>query len=347
MEAPIHAASIPDPCVVDHPARGRTLRRTHPARSILGCWASVLTIVASPGEIPPDPWLLHDPDEGSLMDHPDWGGFQWLERAVIRADAQGTHLDTLTDPAEMAGWLRIAPHPISPSIPVQIVFSLAILDERHLSPDRAGFSLLVLRDDLSGIELGFWTQRIWAQSDAPLFTQAEGTPHDTLPLQSYRLVLEADHYQLHAVDPSTPLLQGPLRNYSSFEGPLNPYRTPNLIFVGDNTRSASASVIVGKMTLQRSDGKPPSSPPLLDWLKTPTTLVLKWDPSQDWILESTPSLESTPTDWKPVDTDPSTPGRHVLPLKDGVHARWFRLGSSGSAWKTRIDPQTIPGSGVP
>jgi len=40
----------------------------------------------------------------------------------------------------------------------------------------------------------------------------------------------------------TPDQQGKLRDYTAFEGPVNPYRTPNVIFLGDNTTSAQARI---------------------------------------------------------------------------------------------------------
>ena len=44
--------------------------------------------------------------------------------------------------------------------------ALKLLSETHSTNDRAGLSLIVLSSDLRGIELGFWTNEIWAQSGA-------------------------------------------------------------------------------------------------------------------------------------------------------------------------------------
>ena len=43
-------------------------------------------------------------------------------------------------------------------------FDLQVNSESHSSNNRAGFSVILLSQDLLGIELGFWTDQIWAQS---------------------------------------------------------------------------------------------------------------------------------------------------------------------------------------
>ena len=124
-----------------------------------------------------------------------------------------------------------------------ITFSVQIESEAHTSNDRAGFSLIALSNDVKGIELGFWSNEIWAQHDdttGTLFTHAEGISISTTTLTTYTLVIMMDTYTLAAS--GTPILTGPLRDYSNFVGPLDPYETPNFIFLGDDTTSAQASI---------------------------------------------------------------------------------------------------------
>jgi hypothetical protein len=41
----------------------------------------------------------------------------------------------------------------------------------------------------------------------------------------------------------------------SFEGPVNPYRTPNFIFLGDDTGSARAKIRLAYVAVSRPTGK--------------------------------------------------------------------------------------------
>jgi hypothetical protein len=57
---------------------------------------------------------------------------------------------------------------------------------------------------------------------------------------TYELRVKGDGYTLLAGDET--ILSGPLRNYSAFSGPIDPYETPNFIFLGDNSSNGSARV---------------------------------------------------------------------------------------------------------
>lgn len=125
--------------------------------------------------------------------------------------------------------------------------------------DRAGLSVTVISSDLAGIELGFWTNRIWAQEDGAVkadptsaptgtrFTQAEGSPFNTTVLTRYDLSILGNTYFLYAGENyTTPVLQGRLRNYSP-EG--FPYTLTNSIAIGDNTTSARGSFRLNQVQL--------------------------------------------------------------------------------------------------
>ncbi|HJZ47750.1 MAG TPA: hypothetical protein VKE41_11315 [Roseiflexaceae bacterium] len=117
--------------------------------------------------------------------------------------------------------------------------------------DRAGFSLIVLSSDKRGIELGFWKDRIWAQeggSGSALFTQAEGVPFDTQARRmAYTLTVLGDGYSLSSN--GMPILSGNLRDYTAFSGFPDPYETPSLIFLGDDTSSASARISLASVAV--------------------------------------------------------------------------------------------------
>jgi hypothetical protein len=127
----------------------------------------------------------------------------------------------------------------------ELAFSVAVESESHANNDRAGFSVILLGADARGIEVGFWTDRIWAQNDNPLFTQGEGVATDTTADRTYRLQIAGDNYKL--LEGATEMLTGSVRNYATFG---TPYNLSNYVFVGDNTTSAAASVRLGAMSLQ-------------------------------------------------------------------------------------------------
>lgn len=121
--------------------------------------------------------------------------------------------------------------------------------------DRAGFSLIVLSSDKRGIELGFWANRVWAQeggSGNTLFTQAEGAPFNTQAGRiPYALAVQGNSYTLSSS--GTPILSGNLRDYTAFSGFPDPYETPNLIFLGDDTSSASAKIRLAYVAVGQVD----------------------------------------------------------------------------------------------
>jgi len=191
--------------------------------------------------------------DGSLGGRPDQQGLFFVNLPLGSAGhtfAGGlTTLDTTTSDEIYAGY------PMEPTtvitVPVMdrtetytITFSVQIESEAHDSDDdRAGFSLIALSDDVKGIELGFWSNEIWAQHDdttGDLFTHAEGISITTSALTTYTLMIITDTYTLAAS--GTPILTGPLRDYTNFVGPFDPYETPNFIFLGDDTTSARARI---------------------------------------------------------------------------------------------------------
>lgn len=142
----------------------------------------------------------------------------------------------------------------------QLTFRNQILSEQHGSIHRAGWSVLLLGQDRKGVELGFWENEIWAQSQSPLFQHGEGVSFDTRIARDYRLQILGDRYAL-AADGLT-ILEGDVKDYSSFG---NPYNLPNFLFFGDNTSSAGGTSILGKVSLQTgiSSIPEPSSLPLI------------------------------------------------------------------------------------
>ncbi|PSB55686.1 choice-of-anchor Y domain-containing protein [Chamaesiphon polymorphus] len=125
---------------------------------------------------------------------------------------------------------------------------------------RAGFSAIVLGNDNRGIEIGFRKQNtkvagltpdIFSQNDSNFNSLGEqnntiGTILDNL--STYQLNVLGNTYQL--TSGGNTLLTGLVRDYTGATGPLSAvYRTPNFIFLGDNTTSAGASVDITNISI--------------------------------------------------------------------------------------------------
>jgi hypothetical protein len=211
--------------------------------------------------------ILYDSSLGNL---PNAQQFIYLTNPFINPQATQiysdgvTILNTMPAQSEMAGYFARpeAMPALQRTQGFTFTFTIQIDEEAHVSNDRAGFSVIVLSEDLLGIELGFWEDRIWAQEGGEppdLFTQAEGVEWDTTAvLTTYHLTILNDTYTLLANQ--TPILTGPVRDYTAFSGTPDPYETPNLIFLGDNTGSARAQTRLATMaiTIPTDDLEPPA-----------------------------------------------------------------------------------------
>ena len=52
-------------------------------------------------------------------------------------------------------------------------------------------------------------------------------------------------------------LQGGVRDYTSFTGPIDPYETPNFLFIGDDTTSARGAYRLRRVRLEVGVAQPP------------------------------------------------------------------------------------------
>ncbi len=172
-------------------------------------------------------------------------------------NAPVTVLDTASQLSDYAGYIvsQTVMPTLSRAAGFQLTFDLRVITESHGNNDRAGFSLILLSDDLYGVEMAFWDNEIWVQEgNSSLFTHAEGVAYDTTAvLTSYELAVISDTYQLTA--DSVLLLSGNLRQYTDWVPPPpfmilpDPYEQPNQLFLGDNTSSAGAEVWLGDMSI--------------------------------------------------------------------------------------------------
>jgi hypothetical protein len=193
---------------------------------------------------------LYDGRKGTAPDRQKWtffatGGSQSFSKA-----SRAPTFSTLGHSAFQGGYSRLLPFNLSRAKGYAVNFDLQVLAETHGTPNRAGVDLIVLGADKKGLELGFWTDQIWAQGDKPLFHHAEGAALNTAAkLVHYQLQVQGRSYRLFA--DSRPVLSGPIRDYTAFEGFINPYRTPNFLFLGDDSTSASGSFRLTRFSVSR------------------------------------------------------------------------------------------------
>jgi hypothetical protein len=211
--------------------------------------------------------VLYDAATGSLPGTPQMSFTDFPPGAALPAYSDGTAvLDTTTAGRDTyAGW--ISRGTTMPGFPIldrsagfHADFTLQVEHESHGKNDRSGFSLLILGEDARGIELAFWENSIWAQSDGNtggLFNHGEGVLFPTTNgLIDYRLTVSGDTYTLTAGTES--ILSGPVRDYSDFEGFPDPYETPNFLFMGDDTTSAQARVRLGFVSVTGTEPVTPT-----------------------------------------------------------------------------------------
>ncbi len=223
--------------------------------------------------------VLYDGSQNSTPDTQGWLYIADSSQATQTASGSVTVLDTTSSTDIKAGYFSQDPsllsgyeHPGMTGITLDrnagytLSFAMRLNSENHLNPDRAGFSVIVLSNDLMGIELGFWQNEIWAQSGFPhdqqLFRHAEGTVgFDTTGfLINYDLQVLGGTYTLFA--DNIQVLTGNVRDYSGFIDPLgthHPYDIPDFMFFGDNTSSAGANIDLAYIELNTNAVPEPSA----------------------------------------------------------------------------------------
>lgn len=227
-----------------------------------------------------------------------------------------TWLDTLALRNEQAGLARLAPEALDRDQGFAVEFVVRVEAEEHVSPDRAGFSVIVLDREARGIELGFWEDRVFAQADQPLFTHAEEALLDWSegPL-TLSLVFGSAGYRLFAEGEEQ--LSGPIRDYSAFTGFFDVYETPNFLFFGDDTTSAAARVELQRIALIR----PPEV--VVQVSSTTGRASLSWlgVAGTSYGVEATEDLRS----WRRLTTVVSENDHFTFDLPASEAARFFRV----------------------
>ena len=180
----------------------------------------------------------------------------------------GVTLNTATNSAEYSGYSNY--NPLSSTYYNTTTFNSSTLDQTTgytinftvnldtvtdnttTSNPRAAFSIIAISGDKKGIEIGFRTDEIFAQSNN-FTSQAQTALFTTTSPTTYKLTVFADNYSLSSN--GTPIINGALQNYvfnpASSDPPLpfNPYTTSSFLFFGDDTGQESGTFTLGSVNL--------------------------------------------------------------------------------------------------
>lgn len=194
--------------------------------------------------------IFYDGSLGTSMSSQNWlygaetvpsGG---TPSATTSVSGGATVTDTTPQSTDRAGWnigrQTYGAFPVlDRTTGYTITIDLDLGSESHSNADRAGLSWLTIGSDGFGVELGIWSDSIWAQASSPLFTRAENAAVDPTVRNTYTLSVHGSNYTLS--NSGGTILTGALRNYGTAGGPLIPYVLGrNYLFLGDNTSQAAA-----------------------------------------------------------------------------------------------------------
>ena len=168
---------------------------------------------------------------------PKWGWFYLSLPNTAKVTGPGSAgyvtLDTTAAMNIQAGFGKQLTTPLDRAKGFTATWRLKVVREQHAADNqRAGLSVFVLGSDHHGIEIAYWSDRIFVYNDDKKFTPGESARLDTrVAMRTYHLTEKGDRYTL-SVD-GLVRLNGKLRNYSWFGFP---YSRPNSIWYGDNTK---------------------------------------------------------------------------------------------------------------
>jgi hypothetical protein len=222
-----------------------TLKETIRMKTPLAALAVGFTLLL--GATPASAATIYD---GSLNQTPAQQGwlYQGTTNPVVPSEtiqSDGFILNT-GNPSNYSLYYKQAPFALDRTPGYTISFRVQVNSETHKNANSAGFSLIVMSNlrgaetQPYGIQLNFWKNTIWAQ-EADLITPGESAAFDTSgAARSYVLKIQGNRYQLLTSNLLPPILEGTLRQYDAY--------TPNFIFFGDNTPSATSRVTFYRMS---------------------------------------------------------------------------------------------------
>lgn len=283
-------------------------------------WGVLVALLLTCGRIGAAPAVLFD---AALGTKPSAQGWAYLADPIFGASARelfadgSAILDTTASTSDKAGWFSNLPpfgrHPGQPSLDANrgfvVSFEARVAAEHHRNEHRAGWSVIVTAADLSAIELGFWTNQVWAQS-GPDFLHAESAAIDTATAaRRYDLEIHGGRYRLSA--DGVFLLGGELRRYDAF-GP--PYQIPEFLFFGDDTTSADGRSEIRRITV--------GDLPRVHWVRDGQAWFLEVEVETGRVVRFERTLNWV--DWAEAGQVTSENGIARLPVGMGATAEYFR-----------------------
>lgn len=210
----------------------------------------------------------------------EFGAFVSATQTFTSGTPSFTRLDTLATETTYAGYSNYSATAnlfpptltpttfINPAFPnlerstgFNLSFTVRLNSETHTgNPVRAGFSVILLGSDRQGVEIGFQSDTLFAQAPgfgAPAAESVTGAAVSALTgaFTTYDLSIMGNTYTLR--NGVNTLLTGTIKDYTAatgFAGDV--YRTPNFLFLGDNTTSAAASTDLSFISITTNAAAP-------------------------------------------------------------------------------------------
>jgi hypothetical protein len=222
------------------------------ASQICGICILVLIVAAAFACGPATAVTLYDAALGTKPSAQGWTSlrlpFEPLPTETVTGGAY--RLDTTAAGLSLFGHGLAAAPALDTSAGFSLSFTLELESESHSSNNRAGYTMIVTGADVTkAIEFGFWTGNVWAYAyddlQADKFVRGADVAFDTTAaLRTYTLEVQNQQYAL--ASGGTPLLSGPLVDYSSWGAP---YNVANFIYFGDNTSRGSSISLLADVVL--------------------------------------------------------------------------------------------------
>ena len=168
---------------------------------------------------------------------------------VVDASGGQFRLDTMADAATQHGFMRFSPVALDTATGFQFTFSLRVDADSISSPNRGGFSLIVVGHDPSkALELVFRQNEVFSYDyvagDPDRFVHGAGVAYTAGTPINGVLTVANNAWTLNLQGQN--VLGGSLVDYRA-QG--NPYTLPDFLFFGDDTSRAAANVVFDSLVI--------------------------------------------------------------------------------------------------
>ena len=191
--------------------------------------------------------VLYNPSLGTTPTAQGWIAFAAPLGGTSTTNTTETTLDTTSAVTDEAGYSNytasLTPSLINSNFPVlnpaigfTLNFNVQIDTANDPDTTRAGFAVILLGSDSKGVELGFWSNQIWAQNVGFATHSTPANFTTTGAFNQYALTILNGNYSLTAN--GTQILSGSTVNYVT---PAPPYTLANYVFLGDDDMTDSGA----------------------------------------------------------------------------------------------------------